>query len=196
MRLRGSEGKQYMSRLTVGKQQMCEIAKAISHEAKVIVFDEPSAALTDAEIDQLFRIIRDLRAKEYGIVYISHRMDEIKKITDRVTVMRDGQTVGTLVTAKCTKDDIIHMTGVWPMAGQPGSWCRDILKYKIGDTIYPIGMIIILVLVVIMSIVLNHTRVGRYIIAIGSNKEALKLSGVSVVRWHGGSHLIDPPKLP
>ncbi len=98
-----------MSRLTVGKQQMCEIAKAISHEAKVIVFDEPSAALTDAEIDQLFRIIRDLRNRQYGIVYISHRMDEIKRITDRVTVMRDGQTVGTLVTADCTKDDIIHM---------------------------------------------------------------------------------------
>ena len=98
-----------MSRLTVGKQQMCEIAKAISHEAKVIVFDEPSAALTDAEIDQLFRIIRDLRDKQYGIVYISHRMDEIKRITDRVTVMRDGQTVGTLVTQDCTKDDIIHM---------------------------------------------------------------------------------------
>ena len=82
------------------------------------------------------------------------------------------------------------MTGVWPMAGQPGSWCRDILKYKIGDTIYPIGMIIILVLVVIMSIVLNHTRVGRYIIAIGSNKEALKLSGVSVVRWHVMAYVI------
>ena len=98
-----------MSRLTVGKQQMCEIAKAISHEAKVIVFDEPSAALTDAEIDQLFRIIRDLRERQYGIVYISHRMDEIKRITDRVTVMRDGQTVGTLVTQDCTKDDIIHM---------------------------------------------------------------------------------------
>ncbi|NLI20804.1 MAG: sugar ABC transporter ATP-binding protein [Clostridiales bacterium] len=98
-----------MSQLTVGKQQMCEIAKAISHEAKVIVFDEPSAALTDTEIDQLFRIIRDLRDRQYGIVYISHRMDEIKRITDRVTVMRDGQTVGTLVTAECTKDDIIHM---------------------------------------------------------------------------------------
>ncbi len=98
-----------MSRLTVGKQQMCEIAKAISHEAKIIIFDEPSAALTDAEIDQLFRIIRDLRRKEYGIVYISHRMDEIKKITDRVTVMRDGQTVGTLITDECTKDDIVHM---------------------------------------------------------------------------------------
>ena len=98
-----------MSRLTVGKQQMCEIAKAISHEAKVIVFDEPSAALTDSEIDQLFRIINDLREKQYGIVYISHRMDEIKRITDRVTVMRDGQTVGTLITAQSTKDDIVHM---------------------------------------------------------------------------------------
>ena len=98
-----------MSRLTVGKQQMCEIAKAISHEAKVIIFDEPSAALTDAEIDQLFIIINDLRQKQYGIVYISHRMDEIKRITDRVTVMRDGQTVGTLITAQSSKDDIIHM---------------------------------------------------------------------------------------
>ncbi len=101
--------KETMARLTVGKQQMCEIAKAISHEAKIIVFDEPTAALTDTEIEQLFRIIRDLRQKQYGIVYISHRMDEIKQITDRVTVMRDGQTVGTLITSECTKDDIVHM---------------------------------------------------------------------------------------
>lgn len=98
-----------MSRLTVGKQQMCEIAKAISHEAKVIIFDEPSAALTEAEIEELFKIIRDLRAKQMGIVYISHRMDEIKVITDRVTVMRDGGYVGTLITKDCTKDDIINM---------------------------------------------------------------------------------------
>jgi ribose transport system ATP-binding protein len=98
-----------MSKLTVGKQQMCEIAKAISHEAKIIVFDEPTAALTDTEIEQLFRIIRGLRDRQYGIVYISHRMDEIKQITDRVTVMRDGQTVGTLISSECTKDDIIHM---------------------------------------------------------------------------------------
>ncbi len=98
-----------MSRLTVGKQQMCEIAKAISHDAKVIVFDEPSAALTEAEIDELFKIIRDLREKQLGIVYISHRMDEIKVITDRVTVMRDGAYVGTLITEDCTKDDIINM---------------------------------------------------------------------------------------
>ena len=98
-----------MGNLTVGKQQMCEIAKAISHKAKVIIFDEPSAALTEAEIDELFKIIRDLRDQQLGIVYISHRMDEIKVITDRVTVMRDGGYVGTLITKDCTKDDIINM---------------------------------------------------------------------------------------
>ncbi len=98
-----------MSDLTVGKQQMCEIAKAISHEAKVIIFDEPSAALTEAEIEELFKIIRDLRAQNLGIIYISHRMDEIKVITDRVTVMRDGAYVGTLITEECTKNDIINM---------------------------------------------------------------------------------------
>ena len=98
-----------MSDLTVGKQQMCEIAKAISHKAKVIIFDEPSAALTEKEIEDLFAIIRDLRKQNLGIIYISHRMDEIKVITDRVTVMRDGTYVGTLITADCTKEDIINM---------------------------------------------------------------------------------------
>ncbi len=98
-----------MGNLTVGKQQMCEIAKAISHQAKVIIFDEPSAALTESEIEELFKIIRDLRDQQLGIVYISHRMDEIKVITDRVTVMRDGTYVGTLITKECTKEDIINM---------------------------------------------------------------------------------------
>ena len=98
-----------MSNLTVGKQQMCEIAKAISHKAEVIIFDEPSAALTEKEIADLFEIIRDLRKKGLGIVYISHRMDEIKTITDRVTVMRDGGYVGTLITKDSTKEDIINM---------------------------------------------------------------------------------------
>ncbi len=101
--------KEKMGNLTVGKQQMCEIAKAISHEAKVIIFDEPTAALTETEIEELFKIIRDLRKKGMGIVYISHRMDEIKVITDRVTVMRDGTYVGTINTAESTKDDIINM---------------------------------------------------------------------------------------
>ena len=88
---------------------MCEIAKAVSFDAKVIIFDEPSAALTESEIEEMFKIIRDLREKDIAMVYISHRMDEIKVITDRVTVMRDGTYVGTLITKDCTKEDIINM---------------------------------------------------------------------------------------
>ena len=95
--------------LTVGKQQMVEIAKALSMDAKVIVFDEPPAALTESEINELFVIIDDLRAKGVGIIYISHRMDEIARITDRVTVMRDGEYVGTVNTKETTKDEIIAM---------------------------------------------------------------------------------------
>lgn len=98
-----------MENLTVGKQQMVEIAKAISTEAKVIIFDEPTAALTETESAELFKIIRDLQSRKIGIVYISHRMDEIKQITDRVTVLRDGQYVGTLGTKESTKDEIINM---------------------------------------------------------------------------------------
>ena len=98
-----------MGNLTVGKQQMCEIAKAISKEARIIIFDEPTAALTDAEIEKLFIIIRDLRAKNMGIIYITHRMDEIKVITDRLTVMRDGEYIGTRISDECTKQDIISM---------------------------------------------------------------------------------------
>ncbi|MEE1492626.1 MAG: sugar ABC transporter ATP-binding protein [Massilioclostridium sp.] len=101
--------KETMGNLTVGRQQMVEIAKAISSDAKVIVFDEPTAALTEKEIEDLFKIIRDLRSKDIGIIYISHRMDEIKKITDRVTVMRDGEYVGTVDSQTSTQDDIINM---------------------------------------------------------------------------------------
>ncbi|MBS9781609.1 MAG: sugar ABC transporter ATP-binding protein [Gammaproteobacteria bacterium] len=95
--------------LTVGRQQMVEIAKAISKNAKVIIFDEPTAALTDAEIEELFKVINDLRNKGTGMVYISHRMDEINIISDRITVMRDGEFVGTLVTKECDKSDIIKL---------------------------------------------------------------------------------------
>ena len=99
--------KEMCGNLTVGKQQMVEIAKAISMDAKIIVFDEPSAALTETEIDDLFKIINDLKEKGIGIIYISHRMDEIARITDRVTVMRDGEYAGTLITKDTTKDEII-----------------------------------------------------------------------------------------
>jgi len=95
--------------LTVGKQQIVEIAKVISYDAKIIVFDEPTAALTDAEIDTLFTIISELKAKGVGIIYISHRMDEIKRITDRITVLRDGEFVGTRNTEDVQISEVIQM---------------------------------------------------------------------------------------
>lgn len=101
--------KEIMGNLTVGKQQMVEIAKAISYHAKIIVFDEPTAALTETEIAELFRMIADLKQKGVGMIYISHRMDEIERITDRVTVMRDGEYIGTVNTKDTTKDEIINM---------------------------------------------------------------------------------------
>jgi ribose transport system ATP-binding protein len=115
--------------LTVAKQQMVEIAKALSFEdTKVLIMDEPTAALNNVEIDDLFRIIRQLKEHGVGIVYISHKMDELKRISDRVTVMRDGQYVATVPTATTSMDTIISMMvgrtlfeGEGPMAGPTDS---------------------------------------------------------------------------
>lgn len=95
--------------LTVAKQQMVEIAKALSFDSKVLIMDEPTAALTDSEIESLFTMIRKLRNDGVGIIYISHRMEELKKITDRVSIMRDGTYVGTVSTQEATIDQIIAM---------------------------------------------------------------------------------------
>ena len=95
--------------LTVAKQQMVEIAKALSFESRVLIMDEPTAALNSAEIAELFRIIRELKAQGVAIVYISHKMDELKQISDRVTVMRDGQYIATVPTASTPIDAIITM---------------------------------------------------------------------------------------
>ena len=99
-----------VKRLTVAQQQMVEIAKALSYNnTRILIMDEPSASLTTAEIEDLFTFIRRLKATGVGIIYISHRMDELKEITDRVTVMRDGQYVDTVNTAETTIDQIVQM---------------------------------------------------------------------------------------
>jgi len=95
--------------LTIAKQQMVEIAKALSYRSRVLIMDEPTAALNDAEIAELFAIINRLKAEGVGIVYISHKMDEIKRISDRVTVMRDGEYVGTMPAATTPIETIISM---------------------------------------------------------------------------------------
>ncbi len=102
------------SRLSVGAQQLIEIAKALSKHARIIVMDEPTAALTDREIDALFAIIARLKANGAGIVYISHRMEELPKIADRITVLRDGSVIETRPTSQFPPNEIIRA-----MVGRP-----------------------------------------------------------------------------
>lgn len=103
---------QVVGELPVSMQQMVEIAKALSTNAKILIMDEPTSALTAREIEDLFRIIRDLKAKGCGIVYISHRLEELQHIVDRVTIMRDGQYITTMNFKDTTMDEIIaNMVG-------------------------------------------------------------------------------------
>lgn len=95
--------------LTIAKQQMVEIAKALSFRSRILIMDEPTAALNEAETDELFAIIRRLKSEGVAIVYISHKMDEIRRISDRVTVMRDGAYVGTVAAADTPIETIIAM---------------------------------------------------------------------------------------
>ena len=95
--------------LTTANQQMVEIIKAISFNARILVMDEPTSSLSDKEVDFLFNTIRRLKAKGVGIVYISHRMSELSEISDRVTVLRDGEYVGTRVTLETDNSELISM---------------------------------------------------------------------------------------
>ncbi|GHU81804.1 putative ribose/galactose/methyl galactoside import ATP-binding protein 1 [Spirochaetia bacterium] len=95
--------------LSVAQKQMVEIAKAVSLEARIIVFDEPTSSLTDIEIDQLFKIIKQLKAEGKGIFYISHRMEELARIADRITILRDGQYVTTVNYKDISYDEIIKL---------------------------------------------------------------------------------------
>ena len=95
--------------LSVSKRQMVEIAKAVSYNARILVLDEPTSSLTEDEVEHLFRIINQLTAEGVGIIYISHKMDEILRISDDVTVMRDGQWVATKPAKELTMDEIIRL---------------------------------------------------------------------------------------
>jgi ribose transport system ATP-binding protein len=103
------EPKQVVGNLTVAKQQMVEIAKAMAYDAKVLIMDEPTAALNDAEVEVLHGLIRRFVQPDTGVIYISHRMDELKVISDRVTVIRDGHYVDTVDTAETTMKEVISL---------------------------------------------------------------------------------------
>ncbi|WP_308190388.1 sugar ABC transporter ATP-binding protein [Pseudonocardia sp. TRM90224] len=112
--------------LTVARQQMVEIAKALSYDAKVLIMDEPTAALNDAEVEVLHDLIRRFRSPETGVIYISHRMDELKRIADRITVIRDGRYVDTLDADGTTvRDVVVRMVGREIAAGAGPEGVRD-----------------------------------------------------------------------
>jgi len=98
-----------VGQLGIGQQQLVEIAKALSQEARILVLDEPTAALTDAEVETLFSILRELRARGVGMIYISHKLDEVFRMADRITVLRDGRTVGTRPTAELDEPRVIAL---------------------------------------------------------------------------------------
>jgi len=93
--------------LGIGQQQLLEIAKALSQNARILVLDEPTAALTDAEVETLFGILNALRARAVGMIYISHKLDEVFRISDRITVLRDGQTIDTIATSETDEPRVI-----------------------------------------------------------------------------------------
>jgi len=100
--------------LRVGERQLVEIARALGLDARIIIMDEPTSALADVEVEQLFRVVRDLREHDVGVIYISHRLEELEQIADRATVLRDGSLVGTVSIKDTSRRELIGM-----MVGQP-----------------------------------------------------------------------------
>lgn len=115
--------------LGIGQQQLVEIAKALSHNAKILVLDEPTAALTESEVETLFTILRDLKSRGVGMIYISHKLGEVFEMSDRITVLRDGRTVGTENTGAMDKDRVISL-----MVGREVGDIFPETKHEFGET--------------------------------------------------------------
>ena len=123
--------KERCENLSVSKKQMLEIARAISYRAKIIVFDEPTSSLNDKEAEKLFEIIRSLKEKGCGIIYISHKMDEIFRISDRITVMRDGKYITTRDKEDISMDEVIRL-----MVGRVLSERYPEKENEVGEVIF------------------------------------------------------------
>lgn len=124
----GFDAKTRVGDLSIANQQMVEIARALTVDAKAVIFDEPTASLTDAEKVVLFDVIADLKASGVGIVYISHRMEEIFRITDRISILRDGQYQGTVTTNQTDEEAVTQM-----MIGRKLDLSRNARGHDMGD---------------------------------------------------------------
>jgi ABC-type sugar transport system ATPase subunit len=119
--------------LGIGQQQLVEIAKALSHDARILVLDEPTAALTDSEVETLFVILNKLRARAVGMIYISHKLDEVFRISDRITVLRDGKTVGTNARSEWTEPQIIAR-----MVGREVGDIFPVMDHAQGEVVFAV----------------------------------------------------------
>jgi ABC-type sugar transport system ATPase subunit len=119
--------------LGIGQQQLVEIAKALSHDARILVLDEPTAALTDSEVETLFVILNKLRARGVGMIYISHKLDEVFRISDRITVLRDGKTVGTNARSEWTEPQIIAR-----MVGREVGDIFPVMDHTQGEVVFAV----------------------------------------------------------
>ncbi|MEQ9259371.1 MAG: sugar ABC transporter ATP-binding protein [Roseovarius sp.] len=124
----GFDAKTLVGTLSIANQQMVEIARALTVDAKAVIFDEPTASLTDAEKSVLFEVIADLQSRGVGIIYISHRMEEIFRITDRISVLRDGQYRGTLETKDTDEDAVTQL-----MIGRSLDLTPNVSTHELGD---------------------------------------------------------------
>jgi D-xylose transport system ATP-binding protein len=119
--------------LGIGQQQLVEIAKALSHNARILVLDEPTAALTDSEVETLFGILNKLRERGVAMIYISHKLNEVFRISDRITVLRDGKTVDTNVTREWTEAQVIAR-----MVGREVGDIFPTVEHKRGDVVFEV----------------------------------------------------------
>jgi len=122
--------------LGIGQQQLVEIAKALSQKARILVLDEPTAALTDTEVETLFRILNELRGRDVAMIYISHKLDEVFRISDRITVLRDGKTIGTTATSETGEARVIAQ-----MVGREVDQIFPVSKHDRGEVVFEVRQV-------------------------------------------------------
>ncbi len=175
-----------VSRLTVGNRQRVEIAKALSQRAKVLIMDEPTAALTAHDVDSLFSIVRRLRDQGVGVIYISHRLEEVFDLADRVTVLRDGKYVGTLDVADATPEGLISM-----MVGRNLDTLFPKLDVPIGEPVLEVRNLTRHGLVEDVSFTVHSGEIVGLSGLVGSGRSDLAQTIFGVLPAHAGQILLE-----
>ncbi|MCX7827017.1 MAG: ATP-binding cassette domain-containing protein [Verrucomicrobiae bacterium] len=182
-----------VSRLSVARQQLVEIARALSSQARILVLDEPTSSLSEAETESLFATLRRLRAQGVGIIYISHRLEEILRLADRVTVLRDGHSIGTQRVGAINQRELVRwMVGrdiaqhYARAAHRPGGVALEVCGLRNGRVQ---GVSFTLRYGEILSFaglvgagLLHRTRFGQHLYAMGGNREAARFTGIPLAR--------------